>query len=244
MMENIKYYSADVNTTLGIARNAAIERSNGEIIAFLDVDDYWEKNKLELQVPLFKKEMVGIVCGNYWIENELNSRKNNKILSKKNLTRGFVVDELLSNYFVGNLTLMIRKEALNKLTGLIDTRYPIIADFDLVVRIALSWEVDYVSDTIATYRRHGGNLTSTDEISYAYQMIEWIESPTNNIYKQYPGYIVCKCKAYYMAVVAYKFIGNYYNAFRYLTKISCSRERVRGVLVVLTPKFILAYFRK
>ena len=83
MMENIKYYSADVNTTLGIARNAAIERSNGEIIAFLDVDDYWEKNKLELQVPLFKKEMVGIVCGNYWIENELNNGENNKILIKR-----------------------------------------------------------------------------------------------------------------------------------------------------------------
>jgi hypothetical protein len=39
MMENIKYYTEVVNTTLGIARNAAEERSNGEIIAFLDVDE-------------------------------------------------------------------------------------------------------------------------------------------------------------------------------------------------------------
>ena len=81
MMENIKYYSADVNTTLGSARNAAEERSNAEIIAFLDVDE--KNNKLELQVPLFKKEMVGIVCGNYWIENELNNGENNKILIKR-----------------------------------------------------------------------------------------------------------------------------------------------------------------
>jgi glycosyltransferase involved in cell wall biosynthesis len=55
MMENIKYYSADVNTTLGIARNAAIERSNGEIIAFLDVDDYWKKISLNCKCHFLKR---------------------------------------------------------------------------------------------------------------------------------------------------------------------------------------------
>ena len=51
----LKYYNADVNTTLGIARNAAIERSNGEIIAFLDVDDYWKKISLNCKCHFLKR---------------------------------------------------------------------------------------------------------------------------------------------------------------------------------------------
>ena len=240
----LKYYSASENTTLGVARNAAIGKANGKLIAFLDVDDYWEESKLELQVPLFKRENVGAVCGNYWIESELDNKRDCKILSKNNLSRGFVMDRLLSNYFVGNLTLVIRKEALIELTGPINTKYPIIADFDLVLRVASSWEMDYVADVVATYRRHEGNLTTRDEVGHAHQMIEWIESPKNNVYKQYPGYSARKCQTYYKALVAYKFIDNYHDAFSYLSKISCPREKIRGLLVLCIPKFALAYFRK
>jgi len=240
----LKYYKEEVNTTLGVARNNAIRKSSGELIAFLDVDDYWEKGKLELQVPLFRSKRVGVVCGNYWIETELENRKKSRALAKSKLYRGSVVNQLLSNYFVGNLTLMVRKEALRELTGPLNVEYPIIADFDLVARIALSWDVDYVPEAVATYRRHENNLTITDEVDHARQMVKWIESTNSDIYKQYPGYIVRQCRTYYKALVAYRFSGNYYNAFRYLIKITCYREWFRGLLVMLIPKFILAYFRK
>ena len=34
------------NKTFYEARNLAIKKSKGEFIAFLDVDDFWSKNKL------------------------------------------------------------------------------------------------------------------------------------------------------------------------------------------------------
>jgi glycosyltransferase involved in cell wall biosynthesis len=41
---------------LGGARNAAVEASSGELLAFLDSDDLWEPQKLELQVAAFERE--------------------------------------------------------------------------------------------------------------------------------------------------------------------------------------------
>ena len=43
----INYFYAPNHTLLYEARNYAVEKSLGQFIAFLDVDDYWDENKLE-----------------------------------------------------------------------------------------------------------------------------------------------------------------------------------------------------
>jgi glycosyltransferase involved in cell wall biosynthesis len=40
---------------LGGARNAGVEASSGELLAFLDSDDLWEPRKLELQLAAFER---------------------------------------------------------------------------------------------------------------------------------------------------------------------------------------------
>ncbi len=81
--KRFKYYYADQHTLLYAARNEAIKKSSGEFVAFLDTDDFWEKDKLELQIPLFKDPRVGVVYGNLFVINEkLNTKK--IFLKKKN----------------------------------------------------------------------------------------------------------------------------------------------------------------
>ena len=41
--------------------------SAGELLAFIDTDDIWEHNKLELQVPVFNDHKIKLVYGNVWI---------------------------------------------------------------------------------------------------------------------------------------------------------------------------------
>lgn len=48
----VKVFLADNHTHLGEARYHAIKKISGEILTFLDVDDYWVPEKLELQVNL------------------------------------------------------------------------------------------------------------------------------------------------------------------------------------------------
>ena len=41
--KRIKYYYSGTKLTLYDARNKAIEKTSRELIAFLDVDDWWDK---------------------------------------------------------------------------------------------------------------------------------------------------------------------------------------------------------
>ena len=80
------YFNAPKHTLLSEARNYAIEKASGEFFAFLDVDDRWTPEKLKNQIPLFDNPNVGIVYGNYWLENERN--KSSKINYNKQLPTG------------------------------------------------------------------------------------------------------------------------------------------------------------
>ncbi|WP_281213303.1 glycosyltransferase family 2 protein [Shewanella insulae] len=46
----IKLHCLDTNSGAGIARNNSIKYSNGRFIAFLDSDDLWTKDKLDVQI--------------------------------------------------------------------------------------------------------------------------------------------------------------------------------------------------
>ena len=67
-----KYFLSTNHSVLYEARKLAIEKANGDFLAFLDVDDFWEKDKLQKQIPLFEKETIGLVYGNYWIYDQEN----------------------------------------------------------------------------------------------------------------------------------------------------------------------------
>ena len=43
--KRFKYFYAKKHTSLYKARNLAIKESSGELLAFIDTDDLWEKNK-------------------------------------------------------------------------------------------------------------------------------------------------------------------------------------------------------
>ena len=54
----IKYYKANETHSLGKARDVAVDLAKGKFIAYLDVDDLWQKNKLEIQRSLFNDSIA------------------------------------------------------------------------------------------------------------------------------------------------------------------------------------------
>ena len=63
--KNIKIIRTKYNSGVALARNKGIKKSKGKLIAFLDSDDYWNKNKLKEQVNAFKKNDIDICYTNY-----------------------------------------------------------------------------------------------------------------------------------------------------------------------------------
>jgi glycosyltransferase involved in cell wall biosynthesis len=167
----IKYFLSLKCTPLSKARNSAIKNSNGDFIAFLDVDDWWLPEKLESQMPLFKDPNVGLVYSNYWIYNG----KKTKVSSKNKLPHGMVLDSLLSNYCVGLLTIVIRKSFIDNLARSFNDKYNIIGDFDLVIRLSSKCKFSVINRSLAYYRIHDNNESIVNMDKYIEELSDWVE---------------------------------------------------------------------
>ncbi len=64
-ISNIHYIKHEINQNGAVARNTGINNSTGEIITFLDDDDWYYSNKVEEQVEflLKNKQYQGVYCG-------------------------------------------------------------------------------------------------------------------------------------------------------------------------------------
>ena len=175
--KRFKYYYAPQHTLLYEARNQAIEKSSGEFIAFLDTDDFWVKDKLELQIPFFKDLEVGVVYGNLFIVNE--KLNNKKIFLKKKMPKGFILDDLLKDYCTGLVTLVIRKSFLKDYQSVFDRSFHIIGDFDLMIRMSSKYKFECVDKPIASWRSHWKNESLLKKKTQIKELKIWYKKMQN-----------------------------------------------------------------
>ncbi len=69
------------NFGAGISRNIGISQSVGEIIAFIDSDDYWFKEKLEKQLNFMNDNNLDFTFCNY--QKKISEKKSITIISSK-----------------------------------------------------------------------------------------------------------------------------------------------------------------
>ena len=236
--KRFQYFYASNHTLLCEARNKAIEKTNGEYIAFLDVDDWWMPDKLEKQIPLFDDNTVGLVYGNCWIFKEKLKKKN--IYSRYKLPTGSVLNEILKVRKVGLVTIVVRKKYLENLSYPFDSRFHVIGDFDLGVRMAIYWKFECVQEPIAFYRLHESNqflYTKEREIK---ELETWyIEAQSN------PN--ISKCKNLRRILDGINYIKslqnlkykNYLKAFKYFLKLSICIEKFKLLVALILPKKIM-----
>ena len=238
----LKYFYAPNHTLLYEARNYAIEKSSGEFIAFLDVDDWWEKDKLKKQVSLFSDPDVGVVCGNYWVINETNNKKRKALI--RSVFARYDINDLLKKYYVGLLTLIIRRSTLNDLDYICNPEYHIIGDFDLVIRLLTKCKLDYIQEPVAYYRLHGNNETS----KYRSKQIEEIRCWTKEmnaisaVSSQKNFYYVSAYLAYLegMQLICDK---KKSHAYKYLSEIPWGVLKLKYFVALMMPERFVTFFK-
>ena len=172
----IHYYYAPSHSLLYEARNNAIMKTRGDFFAFLDVDDWWEPQKLTVQIAEFSDPEVGLVCGNFHIHNTSLGSTYPKWKHKK--SSGMVLDQLLKDYHIGLLTIMVRRQAYETLGGF-DNRFHLIGDFDFSVRLAVSWKIVTLQETIANCRLHGANEILRKQSLNVQELKTWLQEAKN-----------------------------------------------------------------
>jgi glycosyltransferase involved in cell wall biosynthesis len=165
----LRYFKGKKAISLGQARNWALEKAEGEFIAFLDQDDLWMPDKLEMQIPLFQADdEIGIVIADEYLFNDNEAIVSQMYLKKKPPT-GYVFRELLKSYFISLGTATIRRRALEHLTYWFDERFTMIEESDLFIRIAYTWKLVYVDKPLGKWRMHKDSWTFSNPLSLPHE---------------------------------------------------------------------------
>ena len=107
--KRIKVIKNNKNIGAGLSRNVGIQNASGDYIAFLDCDDFWEKDKLKIQLEFMKKNNYLISCTSYKIVNF-----NNEIVNSRNVKEVLNFKNLIYSCDIGLSTVMLKKNMLNK----------------------------------------------------------------------------------------------------------------------------------
>jgi glycosyltransferase involved in cell wall biosynthesis len=144
----IRYIQHEKNRGGGAARNSAITQAQGDYIAFLDSDDEWLPEKLEKQMKFFENApaTLGLVAA-----GALDIRENIPYQKYIPMLRGNLAQRILIDNCVGlNGIVLVRKECFSKV-GLFDENLRGSEDWDLWIRIAQHYEVDFTPDILLRY---------------------------------------------------------------------------------------------
>ncbi|TGA73366.1 glycosyltransferase family 2 protein [Aliivibrio fischeri] len=153
----IKYFYSSKHTTLGEGRNLALKMIKGEFFKFLDADDIIYPDHLSKLIPLFDNDNVGIIYSNAHI---FYQEKNvYKINDKYIRPSGFIFHSWINEYNVLLPSVIVRTSCLNCLNEWFDNRFSMVEEFDFLLRIASTYNVNYSSDVLSFWRKYPESLS-------------------------------------------------------------------------------------
>lgn len=165
--KRIQYFYQE-NGKQGKARNLAISKSKGEYLAFLDADDLWMPQKLEIQIKEIQEKNVDLVFSDsyFFYNNEINDTS-----KKMDIGVGiFYTQDSVKLFLEGNripiLTVFVKKDIVLGVGGFSESLIiQDVEDYHLWLKLLMSNSVFYSSDhVLAKYRIHSNSVTSNDKL--------------------------------------------------------------------------------
>ncbi len=147
----LKVYSYE-NGGLSVARNRGIAQASGEFIAFLDADDLWTTDKLELQLTALQQHPEAGVAYSWTLF--MDEKGELFHADKPIFFEGNVCAQLLvSNFLASGSNPLIRTQAVTSI-GEFDPLVSGAADWDYWLRLAARWHFVVVPSALERRTKH------------------------------------------------------------------------------------------
>lgn len=158
LIKNDKRFKLIVNKKnlgAGESRNKGIRMAKGKYICFIDADDIWKSNKLEIQINFMRKKKILISHSSYQIINE-----SNKVIGFRTAENYDSFFELRKSCNIGLSSVVIEKKLIRN-----KCKFPKIKtkeDFVLWLRILKGGTKIYsIKKSLVKWRKSNNSLSSS-----------------------------------------------------------------------------------
>ncbi len=241
--KKISIYMINNNGNIAKSRNYGISYSNGDLIAFLDSDDFWEKNKLEKSVIFLQdnKKYAGVCHSEYWTNDS------GSIIKHYGPEYNFKYEILLQRGNCISLSaIVIKKKCLEKINYFSqDIEFITAEDYDLWLNISKAGnKIGFIKNILGTFQIHNKS-ESSDIFRNTKAVINVLNKHIDKKNKNQYSTACSNCwvnagKNFYMNYEYYNAITSYKNAIKY--KIFNYKVYIY-LIMLLIPYKIIKVFR-
>lgn len=234
------------------SRNHGLMNSAGKYIAFLDDDDMWCPDKLEIQIKYIELHPeFGLIYSNALIIDEKGNRRG-LLLNHGQAKEGRIFQDLLNGKFIPILTVIMKRELLESI-GLLNEESSMIAveDYEYWVRAALKFDFGYIDKPLAMCRIHSSNVSKIHSVALLRQKVLYKLLDNCDVPEKFYTKIIYNIERLnFSASVYYWSISDQINAKRYAKRYIFFNSKevsflkvVLGILLYIVINFNYEFFR-
>lgn len=156
----LTYWVSEKDKGQSDALNKGFKKATGDVLAWINSDDWYESNAFEIVANCFRNPGTNIIAGNCKMVYHEAEEKN--FIDKPNSIDTLRLLQYWKPFFCPpQPSIFLKREVLEK-TGILDETLTYGMDLDLWLRAAKNFKFEYVDELLANYLIHNASKSGSN----------------------------------------------------------------------------------